>query len=130
LHDFWDLTHKLGDSVRRYTNTLLHDTAIASAAAARMLHNFKNTMVQLISSTKELRAEVQTAAWAYRLTIEDMSEKLSADLSAVLQELKAKFPAPDNADNHEQRVKMVSCALAKVEGSVVHIIVQCGNKEI
>jgi hypothetical protein len=58
-----------------------------------------------------------------------MSEKLSANLAAVLQELKAEFPAPDDANNHEQRVKIVSCVLAKVEGSVICISVWCGISE-
>jgi len=128
-HDFWDLTRKLGGSVQQYTDTLLHDAAIANAAAAGKLYDFKVTMAQVVSSTMELRAEVQAAAEARGLTLENVSEGLSTELAAVLEELKAEFPAPNDAENHEQRVEIVSRALEKVERSVVSVSVQSGVSE-
>jgi hypothetical protein len=46
---------------------------------------------------------------------------LSTELAIVLEELKAEFPAPDEADHHEKRVEMVSWALMKIEGTVIRV---------
>jgi hypothetical protein len=119
----------LGDTVQQYTDTLLHDTAIANAAAAGKLYDFKDTMTQVVSSTMALRAEVQAAAEARGLTLENVSVGLATELADVLEELKAEFPAPNDAENHEQRVVVVSRALEKVERSVVSVSVRCGISE-
>lgn len=128
-YEFWELTRQLGNLVQLYTDTLLHDTAIAYAAAAQKLYDFRNTMDKVVSSTTELGDDVQETAILHGFTLEKVSEMLSADLAIVMDELKAEFPAPSDADHHGQRVEMISRALAKLEESVVRVSTQCGVSE-
>jgi len=38
--DFWELAHKLGNSVQQYADDLLHDATTSNTAAAERLHEF------------------------------------------------------------------------------------------
>jgi hypothetical protein len=127
--DFWELAHKLGYSVQQYTYNLLRDAAISNPAAAGRLRDFQDTMAHVVSSTTRLRDEVQRGAEARGLTLEHVSEILSAEMAALLEELKAEFPAPDEADHHEHRAEMVSRALLRMEASVVRVSMHCGVSE-
>ena len=129
LFNFWEHAQKLGQSVQQYTDTLLHDTALVNVAAAERLQDFKDTMARVVSSTKELRDEVQKGAEARGLTLENMSEMLSTEMAYILAELKAEFTSPDEANHHKQRVEMVSRALSKMEESVVRVSMRCGVSE-
>jgi hypothetical protein len=127
--DFWDLARKLGNSVQHYTEALLHGAAHANPALADKIHDFKGTMEKAVSSTMELRAQVQSGAEWHGLTLENVSEMLSTELATVMEELKAEFPAPSEAGHHEERVEMISRALVKVEGCVVRVSARCGVSE-
>jgi len=124
--DFWELVHSLGDSVQQYTDELLHNASISNTAAAEGLHDFKDTMTQMVINTNGLRAAVHEAAKLQGLNLENVSEMLSSEMAAVLEELKAEFPPPEEADRHRQRVEMVSRALMKIERCVVRVSMQCG----
>jgi hypothetical protein len=54
---------------------------------------------------------------------------LSSEMAAVLEELKAEFPPPEEANHHRQRVEMVSRALMNIETYVVRVSMQCGMSE-
>jgi hypothetical protein len=127
--DFWELARQLGNSVQQYTDRILHDAGVSNAATAASLRDFKDTMTQLVSSTKDLRDEVHKHANLHGLSLETISEMLSTELAIVLEELKAEFPAPDEADHHEKRVEMVSRALMKIEGTVIRVSGHCGISE-
>lgn len=127
--DFWELAHRLGDSVQQYTDDLLHNASISNTAAAGGLHDFKDTMTQMVINMNGLKAAVQEAAKSHGLNLENVSEMLSSEMAAVLEELKAEFPPPEEADHHRQRVEMVSRALMKIERCVVRVSMQCGMSE-
>ncbi|KIM79129.1 hypothetical protein PILCRDRAFT_823708 [Piloderma croceum F 1598] len=85
-------------------------------------------MTQMVINTNGLRAAVQEAAKSRGLNLENVSE-LSSEMATVLEELKAEFPPPEEADHHGQRVEIVSRVLMKIERCVVRVSVQCGMSE-
>lgn len=116
--DFWGDAVQLGDRVQKYTIELIQNAAGSNATVAIKLAEFKDTMTELVSSVKVLREAVQDAG----ANPHDISEKLSIALETVLEELKSEFPAPDNAPHHDERVVIISRALAKTTDSLVHVL--------
>jgi len=43
---------------------------------------------------------------------------LSSELAIAVEELKSEFPPPDHAEYHDDRVRIISHALVKVEDAV------------
>jgi hypothetical protein len=127
--DFWERAAKLGNIVYQYTDDLLHDAADSYAAAADKINDFKSSMNNVVSSTGDLRREFQAKALARGIDIDEISEMLSRELAVVVEELKAEFPSPDQAQNHEERVRIISHALEKVEVSVVRVGAAFGVSE-
>lgn len=115
--------------VQQYADALIRDAAIASSAVAEQLDHFKNTIENLVSVTVDLRAEVQNATASYGLTIDNFSDMLSTELDRVLEELQDKFPPPNKANHHEERVEIILMVLLKVEESLVRVAGQCGIEE-
>jgi len=129
LSAFWEIANRLGDSALQYTHTLLHYTALSNVGAAGRIYDFESTMEQVVYSTTKFRYEVQRGAQARGLSLDNISELLSAEMAMLLEELKAEFPSPDEADHHKERGQMVYSALLKMEGSVVRMSMQCGVSE-
>jgi len=127
--DIWEIANKLGDSVLQYTYTILRYAAHSNVDAAGRIHDFENTMKQVCLSTTRFRYEIQRGAQARGLTLDNISEMLSAEMATLLAELKAEFPSPDEADHHKERGQMVHSALLKMEEGVVRVSTRCGVPE-
>lgn len=119
--DFWERAAKLGNLVQQYTSDILNDTATSYAATAERINYFKQSMNHVVSTTANLRREMQANAWTRDVTVHHISEMLSSELAIVIEELKNEFPPPDHAEHHEDRVKIISRALVKVEDAVVRV---------
>ena len=126
--DFWEAADLLGDRVQKYTVELIHNAAGSNATVAAKLGDFKNTMLELVSSVNALRGTVQRAVKEHD-ALQDVSEKLSIELEAVLEELKRKFPSPDKATHHEERVEMISWVLSRIEDILVRVLNGFGVSE-
>lgn len=127
--DFWERAANLGSLVRQYTSDILNDAATSDAAAAGKIDSFKQSMHHLVSSTGELRREIVRKARARGISLHNISEMLSNELAVVIEELENEFPPPDHAEHHEDRVKIISRALVKVEDAVVRVSKAVGVPE-
>lgn len=127
--DFWERAAKLGSLVQQYTSDILNDAATSYSTTAGQIDQFKQSMNQVISSTSNLRREIESKARARGITPHTVSEMLSKELAVVVEELKAEFPPPDHAEHHEDRVKIISRALIKVEDAVVRVSQAVGVSE-
>jgi len=127
--DFWERAANLGSLVQQYTSDILNDAAISYATAAGKIDCFKQSMNHVVSNTGELRREIERKARARGMTLHNISEMLSNELAVVIEELKNEFPPPDHAEHHEDRVKIISRALVKVEDAVVRVSKAVGVPE-
>jgi hypothetical protein len=122
--NFWDMAENLGDSVRKYTENLIIRAALdSSRAVAVKLHEFEETMVQVVTNAKRLRDDVHEAAQKHGVGLDQVSEKLSSEMAVVLEQLKKEFPSPGKAPSHEERLRMTSHVMKNVEESLVRV---CG----
>lgn len=122
--DFWEEAIHLGDRVEKYAMELIHKAGASNVTVAIQLGHFKNAMVEVVSSVHVLREKVQTAAEARGNghSLEKLSDKLSAELGTIFDDLKKDFPPPENATHHQEREVMIATALSKVEDSLVHVL--------
>ena len=118
--NFWERAAKLGDLMHQYTDDILHDAASSYAAVSDKIDDFKGTMSSLVSTTGKLRQEFQSKAFE-NVTLDQISEMLSKELSVVVENLQDEFPSPDHAEHHEERVQTISRVLAQVEACVVRV---------
>jgi hypothetical protein len=128
--DFWERAANLGGRAQQYTNDILHDAAASYATVADKIDGFKQSMTNVVSSTSELRREIQIAAWARGINLHRVSQMLSSELAIVFEELKVEFPPPDHAECHDDRVNIISRALVMVEDAVVCVGAAVGVSEV
>lgn len=127
--NFWELTTRLGDSVSHHTGALLQDTTTYATVSKEISH-FKELMTNVIISAGELRREIESKVSSHGITLQVFSEMLAHQLEIVAEELKAEFPPPDHAEHHEDRVKIISRALIKVEDVVVQVCATISVSEV
>jgi hypothetical protein len=122
--DFWASAKALGDKVRTYTEEKLHEAALEIPAASAKLDEFKATMSDVVTASKELRSHIEHST-RNSLTTEEISEKLSAELTPVLEKFKAEFTLPlpgDQNARYEERARMVDWLMVEVEHTLVRIL--------
>jgi hypothetical protein len=85
------------------------------------LREFEESMVQVVTGAKKLRDDVCQAAQTFGEGLDEVSAKLSAEMAVILEELKTEFPPPAEAPGHEERLKMISHIMKKIEKSLVRV---------
>lgn len=123
--NFWERIADMGYSAQQYTSTMFNDITTSYAAE---IDSFKQSMNHVISNTMKLRSEIESKIQERGITLHEVSEMLSKELAGVVEELQAEFP-PDHAKHHEDRVKVISGALTKVEDAVVRVCAAIGVSE-
>jgi hypothetical protein len=113
--DFWErlrgLTQQTISDVFNYVATVCPAT----------INSFKQSMDHVVSNTGKLRSKIESKARARGITLHEISEMLSKELEGVFKELKDEFPPPGEAEHHDDRDRIISGALKKVEDAVVRV---------
>jgi DNA anti-recombination protein RmuC len=126
--DFWAEAEKLGDKLTHYTTEQLDNAAATYASAAENIREFKATMEDVVASAIKFRDDVRREG----IDLEELSEKFTAEMNTIMEELKAEFsePLPDEmTPRQEQRDIMLSSALSKVEDALVKVNALWGVSE-
>ncbi|KAF8507295.1 hypothetical protein BU17DRAFT_16275, partial [Hysterangium stoloniferum] len=92
------------------------------ASAADNIHQIMQNITDLVSNAAVLRDEIQSEIQKRNITIENISDMLSAELAVVFEQLQTEFtePLPENkTERYKQRERMVSITMIKVEDAFV-----------
>ena len=110
--DFWE-------GLRRLAQQTIDVSDYVATLYPAKINSFKQSMDHVVSNTGKLRSKIESKARARGMTLHEVSEMLSKELEGVFKELKDEFPPPDEAEHHDDRDKIISGALKKVEDAVV-----------
>ncbi|GLB37527.1 putative interferon-induced 6-16 family protein [Lyophyllum shimeji] len=122
--DFWASAKALGHNITMYAEKKLHDLALEIPAASTQLDNFKETMSSVITTSQNLRGDIERHC-EDGITLDDISRKLSSELAIVFENLKAEFSLPlpeDHNVRYEEREKMIDWLLDEVEHALVSVL--------
>ena len=114
----WDRIASFGSGLLKQADEDLNN-AIKQWPIKEDVESFRATFRELLYSANAIRANFSHIAEKRGLTFEDISDELGDAFQAVLKELKAAFPPPDQAPSHEARQNMTRTALRKVEQALL-----------
>ncbi|TFK44809.1 hypothetical protein BDQ12DRAFT_717958 [Crucibulum laeve] len=130
--DFWRAAKELGDTLTAYTDKALHDAANHYSIAVEQISEFKEEMLRVVSNTQSFTEELSTALEEHGLTLDDLSERFSHELTLVIEGLKVELSEPlpeDRNDRYRARAAMISISLLKVEDAFVKVVAICAISE-
>ncbi|KAJ6475673.1 hypothetical protein DFH09DRAFT_446238 [Mycena vulgaris] len=127
LEDFWQRTRELGDRARRYGDKLLKDAAEKSQDVREKIGELTGRMEALLRGAAALHEELHTSATLQ--SVDAISEDLDRAFAAVLEALRERFPAPDQAPGHAERREAVGVALEKAGAALMGVCVKYGMDE-
>jgi hypothetical protein len=119
--DFWKEAKDLGEKAVKYSEKLLND---AVATASEKILELRHTVTDIVAQTEALRHEVEEEIKKNNLTLEDISGRLSDELTLVFKELETEFsePLPENkTERYKWRETIVSSAMSKIEDAFVKV---------
>ncbi|KAF8161194.1 hypothetical protein B0H34DRAFT_796021 [Crassisporium funariophilum] len=122
--DVWRSAKEMGEQALRYTDTMFKQASIEFTSAVDQINEFKDTMAQVVSSAKDLRIDGQNQLVARGFDHEVFTQKLSIQLTQVLEDLQAEFSEPlpeDQTERYRQRAVIITRALDKVEDALVTV---------
>jgi hypothetical protein len=126
--DFWERAISLGVYVRKYAYDLL-----AHVASYYHLDDsiafFEGTINQLVYNAKVFRLAVEDAAQKQGINLDEISEMFAILMADILEEMKTSFPPPDRTPSHEERKRLVSDVMTKVEDGIVRSGERIGMSE-
>ncbi|OJA12007.1 hypothetical protein AZE42_10137 [Rhizopogon vesiculosus] len=122
----WNKVIELGPNLKLSTEGLFQHAM--EHYFSEKIAEFK-VSVDSIANTTTLHQLVLEAAEKHGITIDSMNEELVHIFHAAFEELKVKFPTPDEASGHDSRTTMINAVLDRIEEDFIQFAIKQGVSE-
>lgn len=124
---FWDKVTELGPKFQDHTEGLFHYAL--ELYPSEKIAEFKVSADNIASTTTTLRQVIRGVAEQRGIPLDSIKTELGDIFNVIFEELKEKFPPPDEAPSHENRTAIIKTALDRVEEGFLQFAVKHGVDE-
>ena len=127
--DFWRSAKELGAKATEYANKELEDAIDKFQDTAKLVEEFKFSIVDLTASAANFRFETQDTFLITGFNETEFMERLHLKIEPFFEDLKKEFQESlpdDETEGSKQRRVVVEKALDKLEGALVEVYRQYG----
>lgn len=124
---FWDKVTELGPKFQDHTDGLFHYAL--ELYPSEKIAEFKVSADNIASTTTTLQQVIRGVAEQRGIPLDSIKTELGDIFNAMFEELKEKFPPPDEAPSHENRTAMITTVLDRVEEGFLQFAVKHGVDE-